>query len=84
MIFAEFYHLSTGWDGKPKRLIPACGDRAVIILDGRQNRATHVDVARRTARERGYLGFSLHAGETFTRSRVIRDLETLEAQDEAA
>lgn len=79
MIFAEFYHDSTGWNGKdftgPVKLIPACGDRSVIILDGRHNRARQAATARAECIARGYKGFTLNAGETFTRSSEVRPLE---------
>ena len=39
MLFAEFYHESTGWNGKdfsgPVELMPACGSDSVYKLDGR-------------------------------------------------
>ena len=79
MRFAEFYHLSTGWNGTdfsgPKKPIPACGDRSVLILDGRWNESRAAHEARIACRARGYIGFTLHAGEAFTRSRETRGLE---------
>jgi hypothetical protein len=81
MIYAQFYHDSTGWNGidfsGPVKLIPACGDRSVVILDGRQNMATHRDIALAECRKRGYKGFTLCRGESFTRSAEIRKLEKL-------
>lgn len=35
MIFAEYYHESTGWDG-PKKLILVCGSDSICPLDGRK------------------------------------------------
>lgn len=81
MRFAAFYQLSTGWNGTnfsgPKRPIEACGDRSVLILDGRWNEATAAHYARVECRKRGYVGFTLNAGESFTRSRETRKLELL-------
>lgn len=41
MIFAEFYHESTGWNGKdfsgPVKLIPMCGSDSVFRLDSRKS-----------------------------------------------
>lgn len=63
MYFASFYQASV-MTGEP---IEACGDRSVIILDGRQHAADHHRIAAQTARERGYIGYSLHKGETLNR-----------------
>lgn len=73
MTFAEFYHRGVV-TGKP---IPACGDRSVIILDGRNSTKTHVSIAREECRKRGYIGFTLNRGETFVRSHETRKLELL-------
>ena len=73
MIYAQFYHPSC-LDGKP---IEACGDRSVIILDGRQNRKTWKETAQTECKKRGYIGWSLYSGETFTRSTQISPLKLL-------
>lgn len=73
MTFAEFYHRGL-ITGSP---IAACGDRSVVILDGRNSADTHAAVARAECLKRGYIGFTLNRGETFTRSRKIRDLELI-------
>lgn len=59
MHFAQFYQRSAI---DASKLIEACGDRAVIILDGRTSSQEHARIAERTARERGYLGYTLHKG----------------------
>lgn len=78
MQFAEFYHPSTGWNGKdfsgPVTLIPACGSDSVLVIDGRFSRARANAEARRVCLARGWNGYTLNAGETFTRSRVIQPL----------
>jgi hypothetical protein len=87
MRYAEFYHDSTGWNGKdfsgPVTLIPACGSDSVLTFDGRWNMARCCDAARaritalNKALGKGYKGFTINAGESFTRSNTIRKLETV-------
>lgn len=81
MRFAEFYHDSTGWNGRdfsgPVKLIPACGSDSVAILDGRLSSANAAAHARDICRKRGFKGFTLHAGSSFTRSRETRHLEVV-------
>lgn len=82
MLYAQFYQMSTGYIpstippqfGEP-RLIEASGDRSVIVLDGRILESFNLNIARQECKRRGYVGFSLHKGETFTRSSVIREIE---------
>lgn len=64
MLFAQFYTKSA----IGPELIEACGDRSVIILDGRYSNSTNSDVARNECIKRGYLAYSIHRGETFTRA----------------
>lgn len=71
MLFAEFYQKSAISDD----IIPACGDRSVIILDGRYNMVDNAAISRQECQKRGYKGFTLNKGETFTRSSVIRQIE---------
>lgn len=73
MVFAEFYHMSVpgDWNNNVSKPIPACGDRAVIILDGRRSRDAHLRIAREECKRRGYIGFKLHSGESFTRSKEL-------------
>lgn len=79
MRFAEFYHPSTGWNGKdfsgPATLIPACGSDSVLVIDGRWSESRAIAEARRICKLRGRNGFTMNAGETFTRSRQTRPLE---------
>jgi len=67
MYFAEFYHLSTGYPDGNKKLIPACGDRSVIILDGREKRESQKAVCMTWADKHGYKGFRIYKGDSFTR-----------------
>jgi hypothetical protein len=81
MRFADFYHASTGWNGRdhsgPVTLIPACGSDAVLVIDGRWGEARAVAYAREVCLKRGWRGFTMNAGESFTRSRVTRRLEVV-------
>lgn len=70
MYFAQFFQKSAISD----EIIEACGDRAVIILDGRQCMGVMKDLALYSCRKRGYLAYQLHKGETFTRSTPITDV----------
>jgi len=66
MIYAQFYDKKL--DGK---IDHALGDRAVVVLDGRCSVASNRWVAYTECRKRGYLGYSLHAGDSFTRSKQL-------------
>jgi len=86
MRFAQFYHDSTGYvpGSIPPRFsadhvkpIPACGSDSVAILDGRHSMIKAASDARRICRARGYKGFTIEAGPSFTRSRIVRPLELL-------
>lgn len=83
MVFAQFYQLSTGYvagsippcfDG-PRVPIEACGDRAVIVLDGRRRLESQIQLAREECGKRGFVGFALLRGESFTRSRKITSFQ---------
>jgi hypothetical protein len=70
MIYAQFYQkgVVTG------ETIEACGDRAVIILDGRCSRRSMGDVAEAECKRRGYIAWRIFAGEAFTRSTPVSQL----------
>ncbi len=74
MHFACFYQKSAIAPFEP---VEACGDRAVIVLDGRSRPQTHVEIARKVCLKRGYIGFTLHMGETFMRASNVRELELI-------
>ena len=74
MIYVQFYQKSAISDD----LIEACGDRAVVILDGRQSRKTHQTIAFEECTKRGYLAWALYQGEAFTRSYRIHPITKLE------
>jgi len=77
MYFACFYQKPVNYGQADLSPTEACGDRAVIILDGRSKPQTHVEIARIECAKRGYIGFTLHMGETFTRASNVRKLELL-------
>jgi len=61
MYFATFFQFAV-WPVGTDKVIEACGDRATIILDGRESIRSHALIASRTAREQGYVGYKLHKG----------------------
>jgi hypothetical protein len=77
MIYAQFWQMSVAhqWNNFTSAPIEACGDRAVIILDGRNSMATHREIAKVECTKRGYIGYTLHKGESFTRSKPITEFE---------
>lgn len=79
MYFASFYQNPVDHGQSDLSPIEACGDRAVIILDGRNTIPTMHDISERVARLRGYVGFTISKGDAFTRAAVIRKLYLLKA-----
>jgi len=67
-IFAEFYNST------PYGLRPACGDRSVIILDGRLKPKSLFAISAFECERRGYAGYQIMRGESFTRARPISSL----------
>jgi hypothetical protein len=72
MYFATFYQNPINYGQADLSPIEATGDRSVIILDGRETIPTMHDFALSECAKRGYVGFSIHKGDTFTRSTMIR------------
>lgn len=66
MKFVQYFHKSAISD----ELVETCGDRGVIILDGRQNTATHITIAKEEGAKRGYLAFQIWRGENLLRGTV--------------
>lgn len=86
MTFAQFFHLSTGYisgsippafDASARKPIPACGSDGLIYLDGRHGLPRQAAQAREVCRQRGFIGFTLHTGESLLRERQTRPLELL-------
>jgi hypothetical protein len=80
MRFAQFYHESTGWNGKdyggPVHLIPKCGSDGVLPFDGRWGMDRCVDHARKVARTMPDVrGFTIEVGERYSNSKIVRKLE---------
>lgn len=84
MIYAQFWHMSTGYvsgsipprfEESAKRPVPACGDRSVIILDGRNSREHQIAIARQECAKRGYVGFTLEDDRRSVSNSEIRALE---------
>lgn len=67
MYFAQFYQKAVTSD----EIIEACGDRAVIVLDGRINYRNMGEVAEAVCKHRGYVAWKIFRGEAFTRSKPI-------------
>lgn len=65
MIFAEFFH-----DNRQ----PGCGDRSVLVLDGRQSVQTWKMHAAFWAKKHGWGHYRICKGEAFTRSSPIMDM----------
>lgn len=83
MIFVQFYKESTGYvagtippkfDEAHKRLIEACGDRGVLVIDDRLKSETVGAIAARECAARGFLAWRIFNGESFARSRPISGL----------
>lgn len=69
MIFAEFYQ--TNLAGK---LALACGDRSIVIIDGRCSEATRHAIASHECTMRGYEAYQLRKGRGFTDSKAASGL----------
>jgi hypothetical protein len=76
MIYAQFYHMSTGIN-KPKEPIEMCGSDGVAILDGRLRIENHILAARFKAFKlndklgKGIVGFKIMRGERFDSAKPI-------------
>jgi hypothetical protein len=69
MLYAQFFQKSAISD----EIIEACGDRSVVVYDGRRAVASYNDEAKRECAKRGYVGFQFFKGETFTRSSPVSE-----------
>lgn len=67
MYFAEFYTRGV----RTENLIPACGDRSVYILDGRNSRGTQIQDALQWGRQHGFEAFKICKGDSFTRAHPV-------------
>lgn len=71
MIYVQFYQ-SSAID--PLVTIEACGDRSVVILDGRCSKERMGRIAKYECEKRGYIAWRIFMGDTFTRSAAISQL----------
>ena len=65
--FAQFFQHSALDKNK---IIEACGDRSVIILDGRISKETMGAIAAKECSKRGYVAWQIHRGD-FRESKPI-------------
>jgi hypothetical protein len=90
-VFAQFWQMSVAWGDNPSKPIEACGDRAVIILDGRNSSDAWHAIAANEAKKRGYIGYTIHKGDRFEAPAATRlhrvdhktDLQTISARTQA-
>lgn len=71
MHYIQFYQRSAV---DPLKLVEAVGDRSVIVVDGRQREAAHHAIAMHEQEARGYQGYRLMKGDTFTRATALTDV----------
>lgn len=79
MVFVQYFDESC----ISEKLIPACGDRSVVILDGRSNLATLKTVAINLngVRRPFFKAFQIFKGESFTRSTPITEIIKLKQKE---
>jgi hypothetical protein len=68
--YAQFFQYSAL---DKNRIIEACGDRSVIILDGRISKKTMGEIAKEECIRRGYVAWQIHQGN-FRESKPISNL----------
>ena len=89
MVYAEYYHDSTGWNGKdfsgPKTLIPMVASDSIFHLDGRKNLHNQIADAKENARKKnrslklGIKGLRITQGDRYTTAKPItKDIILLE------
>jgi hypothetical protein len=71
MIYVQFYQRSAL---NPDDIIEACGDRSVVILDGRCSKQWMGETSAAECKRRGYVAWRIFKGETFTRSAPVSQL----------
>lgn len=64
MVYVQYYE---------RMGVDAIGDRSVIILDGRWRQSILEKIANEHCAKRGYMGWRLFKGESFTRSLPMTD-----------
>jgi hypothetical protein len=64
MIYIQFYHPAVT---NPSKQFEACGDRSIIILDGRQSLKSHIHIALDELKRRNYSGVQIRKAENLNR-----------------
>jgi hypothetical protein len=70
--YAEFFEVDLAGE-----IAPACGDRSVIRLDGRNNRCNLEILAEEECRKRNYVAWRLIEGESLLRAQPITKTTSL-------
>ena len=74
MYFAEFYIKSA----ISEEIVEACGDRSILILDGRESFSKQREYCKDWCERYGFVGFSLHKGEYFSGNTCIAPFERVQ------
>lgn len=84
MRYVQFFALSTGYikgtippQFGEKKPIEACGDRSVVILDMRRKIENDIPQIEEMCKQRGYIGYSIREGKSFTDSKEVRPLRLI-------
>ena len=83
MYFAKFFThaVPNYWNNYETYKIEACGDRAVVVMDGRESMPKMVESMEDWARKHNFSAFQLRKGETINRGvkniTDIQDVSTL-------
>lgn len=64
-VYAQFYNNSVKWNGNESRVIEACGDRAVLILDANDCTYDHHRIAEDWAIKHGFIAYKIVWSSTF-------------------
>ena len=84
--YVQFWTESTGYvagsvpprfEASSVRPIEACGDDAVVRLDGRLCEQNRLSQCRAECRRRGYIGFTIIAGESLLLAKECRGYEAV-------
>lgn len=80
MRYVQFFQLSTGYvqgsipprfDPAHRRPIEVCGDRGIVRVDGRLSARSVIDIAIRTAEERGFIGYQVLEGTSLLQAKPV-------------
>lgn len=80
MRYVQFFQMSTGYVPgsippvfceNNRTPIEACGDRGIVRVDGRISRDRVAAIARRTAVERGYVGYQVLEGDSLLSAKPV-------------